>query len=333
MESLIRDLKNKLRNVLKQFRILKNIYFQKYKIEVSILKKFMEYFDGGKWKVLYKAKDEEKYKILEGEKNYWYADPFLFNFNGIEYLFTEAFDEQKLIGSIAVSVLKNDIFSVPQVVISNPYHMSYPDVFRYKGNIFMLPETCENRTLEIYKATDFPYKWEKRVLLDNVNYVDTTVFINKEEVFLMAFNDMDISTTIYSLDMDSLVLKKSYNKRHSEKRYRPAGNIYKFNGKLYRPVQNCEKTYGESLIINEILDFEHLKEEFVKEIQSKEIKKENYCKIHTLNRDNGYEVIDVYEQDWGLKFFMDRIRSRLHKLKFRLSKEFIVKGSENVGSF
>lgn len=284
------------------------------------MNKIVKCFFSGKWRVLYKGEDEKEFKVLAGERNYWYADPFLFHADGSEYLFTEAFDEKKQVGKIAVSVLKNGVFSVPQAIISNPYHMSYPDVFSYQGGIFMLPETGEHKTLELYKAMEFPYRWERIVLLDHVDYADTTVFINDGKVFLTAYNEKEISTTIYNLDMGSLRLKECYSKKHGEKKFRPAGNIFRSKGRLYRPVQNCEHTYGGSLIINEIVDFERLEEEFVREIKPTEIKNGTYSKLHTLNRDHGYVVIDVFASDWGVKYVRQNIRGKRHRLK--MSKEF-----------
>ena len=44
----------------------------------------------------------------------------------------------------------------PKVVISNKYHMSYPFVFNYEGVCYMIPESAENGSLELYICHKFP---------------------------------------------------------------------------------------------------------------------------------------------------------------------------------
>ena len=49
---------------------------------------------------------------------------------------------------------------------------------------------------------------------------------------------------------------------------RPAGTIFKYNGMLIRPAQNCSNTYGGSTIFYEIvtLSKENFKEIFIGEL-------------------------------------------------------------------
>ncbi len=40
----------------------------------------------------------------------------------------------------------------------------------------MMPETAENKTIEVYRCVEFPYRWELAVtLMTNVNAVDATL--------------------------------------------------------------------------------------------------------------------------------------------------------------
>ena len=57
----------------------------------------------------------------------------------------------------------------PGRALTREYHLSYPLVFQYKGEIYLLPETSQNRSVEIYCAIEFLRRWESaRVLLTNV---------------------------------------------------------------------------------------------------------------------------------------------------------------------
>jgi hypothetical protein len=48
----------------------------------------------------------------------------------------------------------------PFAVLERSYHLSYPFIFRWGSDIFMIPETSDNRTVEVYRAVEFPGKWE-----------------------------------------------------------------------------------------------------------------------------------------------------------------------------
>ena len=41
----------------------------------------------------------------------------------------------------------------PATALETPYHLSYPFVFRHEDDIFMIPESSANRTVELYRAS------------------------------------------------------------------------------------------------------------------------------------------------------------------------------------
>ena len=67
-----------------------------------------------------------------------------------------------------------------------PYHLSFPYIFEYEGVTYMVPETCGNRSIELWKCTDFPLKWELQYnLMSNVSAVDTIIFKHGEYWWLL----------------------------------------------------------------------------------------------------------------------------------------------------
>ena len=63
-------------------------------------------------------------------------------------------------------------------VLEKDYHLSYPFVFEFENNFYMVPETESNNNIELYKCTDFPRKWEYHgEIMNNVSAVDTTILI------------------------------------------------------------------------------------------------------------------------------------------------------------
>ena len=72
---------------------------------------------------------------------YWFADPFLFERDGITYLFFEAFDLVECKGKEAYSILCEDgTWSSLKVIIDEKYHLSFPNIFEYGGKMYIMPE-------------------------------------------------------------------------------------------------------------------------------------------------------------------------------------------------
>ena len=80
---------------------------------------------------------------------------------GVYYIFIEELLYSNNKGHISVfEIHKDGKITKPQMIIENDYHMSYPFVFTHKEQYYMIPETSHNSSIELYKATTFPYRWE-----------------------------------------------------------------------------------------------------------------------------------------------------------------------------
>lgn len=77
------------------------------------------------WNVLYRATEDSAWKKLRGRKGFWYADPILFKKGTDTFLFTEAFNKKIQKGYLAISRMENEEFSVPQIIMKRPFHLSY----------------------------------------------------------------------------------------------------------------------------------------------------------------------------------------------------------------
>ncbi|MGZ2410842.1 hypothetical protein ACUXST_000239 [Sphingomonas sp. F9_3S_D5_B_2] len=105
------------------------------------------------------------------------ADPFTIAVDGVHYIFVEEFPYQGRKGVIAAYKLDGDRPERIGVVLEEPYHLSFPFLFRHAGGIYMVPEGGAGRFVKLYKATNFPTEWaEVKVLMADVPAVDTIVF-------------------------------------------------------------------------------------------------------------------------------------------------------------
>ncbi len=260
-------------------------------------------FTGGQWMVgLLNKKDGQSYVCVKAPIGQWIADPFLFEEKGKHYLFVEQYFNSKNRAGLGVYEVIDGQPINNTIIIDNPYHMSYPCVFKYKDCHLMIPESSSNQTLDLYKATDFPFKWEHLTsLIKGRRVVDTTVFVKDDDVYLLSYESVSTGFVlhVYLLDMKSYALTEVGEACYKTNVGRPAGRLFEKDGKLYRPAQNCSTKYGESLYVYEVLELnEHsYAEQFAYEIKCSDVKfEERFERIHTLNSDSRYEVVDVFQE-------------------------------------
>jgi len=124
--------------------------------------------------------------VLTPPKGRFYADPFVFMRNNRPYIFFEDYDFRERKGKIAVATYREGRFEVLGDALNLPYHLSFPYVFEYEGATYMVPETCGNRTIELWKCEEFPMKWKLEcILMKDVSAVDTVIFRHGEYWWLL----------------------------------------------------------------------------------------------------------------------------------------------------
>ena len=105
------------------------------------------------------------------------ADPFVIERDGLSFCFVEDFDCNSKRGHISAYELGNRDATFLAAVIKEPFHMSFPYLFEYEGDLFMCPETSEKNEIRIYRCTDFPLKWQlEKTIMSNVRAADTMLF-------------------------------------------------------------------------------------------------------------------------------------------------------------
>lgn len=267
------------------------------KAKSLLIKAFM----GGEWKVAYRKSNcsGEKYQLVEAPAGTCIADPFLYEANGESYLFVELFQKK---GNKACIAYYRFIDGKPVYqgkIIEQPYHMSYPCVFSYHGEHYMIPETSANQSMDLYKAVQFPSQWEEVTCLSSGNrYVDTTVLKQGEEYKLVSYRKDGSSWYLdtFKLDMENQKLESLASKKYDSNIGRPAGSFI-VSDDLVRPAQNCSCKYGESIILYQVDWFEegHFEEHEKSRIEVADLPMDTKAdRIHTVNQDSQYECVDVY---------------------------------------
>ena len=241
---------------------------------------------------------------LKLPKGTFWADPFVIEKEQKTYIFFEEFLYKKNKAHISVLELGKDGHCVePVVVLDKPYHLSYPFIFESENTLYMIPETGGNKTVELYKCTAFPLKWEfVKNLMEDLVLTDVTLLYHQEKWWLFGTVQNHPSTSTNDqlfLYYSDTFLSFDWTPHPQNpvatiiSNCRPAGNIFKANSKLYRPAQNnSSKQYGYAIKINEI---EVLNETEYKEREVFEVipdKKNKLSAIHTMNFVDNLIVID-----------------------------------------
>lgn len=202
----------------------------------------------------------ETYIPLLPPKGKFYADPILFKHRGINYIFFEDYDYKK--GVISYVALGADAkISSPRKALELPIHLSFPHVFQEGSEIYMTPETYDYGSVFLFKATEFPEKWEpQRFLIRGGYFSDPILFRHHGYYWLFTAVHQDRLAIYYAKDLTAEFLPHPINGQAI--RGRNAGPVYSDRGRLIRPVMDCAKSYGRAMILKEIvlLDPSHLVE-------------------------------------------------------------------------
>ncbi|MGZ2368710.1 glucosamine inositolphosphorylceramide transferase family protein [Ancylomarina sp. YFZ004] len=246
-------------------------------------------------------------KPVKLPKDEFWADPFIFNYKGDNYIFFENYNYKTKKGKISCGKIYNNKLIDIVDVIEKDYHLSYPFIYKENEDIFLMPETSDNNRLEIYKCIKFPSEWELyTTAFDNEKVADAHfhndknktkwLFINKK---VDINNAMDSELYIYkvnSLSLKGLDLEPHKNNPViiNSKIARNGGAIFEYENEIYRPSQaNIDGVYGRALSINKIEKLtisEYVEKTIVTAYPNFH---KGLISMHHLHQSNGVFVIDA----------------------------------------
>lgn len=164
----------------------------------------------------------------------------------------------------------------------------------------MVPENYQSHTISLYKANGSPDKWDKvTTFVDDFDGVDTTIFEHEGKWWM--FSTLRVGGTpsenselyIWYSDcpLDGWKPHKMNPIIYDEPVARGAGKPFTVDDKLYRPTQDCSRTYGGELLVKEItkLTTDEFSEVIVKKLSGYSPFENAF---HTYNCCNSIAVID-----------------------------------------
>ncbi|HWU15111.1 MAG TPA: hypothetical protein VN157_14010 [Caulobacter sp.] len=201
--------------------------------------------------------------LPEEERLKFVADPFGVWVDGRLLLFAEAYDYRTRHGVIELIELGGDFSpSRRSVVLHEPWHLSYPQVFEADGDWWMIPEAYRSGVLTLYRAAAFPYRWEAGVRLElDTPAIDATPF-RHDGLWWLAYAPAGPQRwkqgRLHFAFAERLTgpwrPHPGNPVRIDLASSRPGGTAWLENGVPNLPVQDCTRTYGGALRVLKILE-------------------------------------------------------------------------------
>lgn len=240
------------------------------------------------------------FRWLEPTPGHFWADPFLIERDNRSYAFFEEYSYQHRRAHISCAEISSTgSFSSPVCCLGdNHHHYSYPHVFRAGCELYMIPESLDSGSVDLYRCEDFPHKWVRETTLLRGRFVDSTVW---------QYDDLWwLTTTTAEPDSRSGCLLLFYSDSVSGpwhfhpanpistdvRNARSGGRVFQEASRLLRPSQDCCGRYGRSLALNEITELSRLRYAERRVITVEPEPSHGVLGIHTYNWSGNVELID-----------------------------------------
>lgn len=259
------------------------------------------------------------FTIIKNPLRYWAADPFVVERDEKTYIFAELYDYIRCRGILGCCELVPGRKCRWKPIIAEPFHLSYPCILEHDGKTYLMPESGEGRSLLLYEAVEFPWRWKRiKALREDVCFADTTPISDDGLALTHQVDDpehprlllIDLTGHRSDVPADNQDLLRS----------RPAGKPFRLNGQLIRPIQHSwdfDQNYGKSLIFSAVT----LEDMFCREEQIAEITPADLCYsrsvfldgMHTYNATTHFEVIDIKTRRFNLLNLLFRVLNILKR--------------------
>jgi len=182
--------------------------------------------------------------------------------------------------------------------IDNRMHMSYPYLIEHKGRVYCVPESWQSRSVSLYALDGEQRRWHiVAPIIEDFPAVDSTILPYDGLWWLWctsAEDEPDSKLFLWhALDLFGPWRPHPGNPVKVDVRSsRPAGRPFIFEGNLYRPAQDCSRSYGGGITINRVTRLSRTEfcEEPAAYVQPWD--RRYRTGIHTLAGDGSFTVLD-----------------------------------------
>jgi len=175
------------------------------------------------------------------------ADPIHLAADGVHHLFFEVWNKSLRRGEIALAVSHDArTWTYREVVLREPFHLSYPCVFRHEDAFYMIPETRAAQAVRLYRAEAFPARWTLVGELLRGDFADATPIRHDGRWWIFAHRGLDELRLFWSNDLAAGWREHAANPIVAGNRRlsRPAGRLVVHDNRVLRFAQDAWPHYG-----------------------------------------------------------------------------------------
>lgn len=188
------------------------------------------------------------------------ADPFMVRVDGLWHMFFEVLNNAPNLGEIGHATSNDGLaWHYDRIVLKEPFHLSYPYVFQWNNDFYMIPESLGAQAVRIYRATSFPHQWTLVKDLFSGQHADPSIFQYNGKWWLytcptphkhdtLALYSADDPLSPWTEHPSSPII--AGNKSIA----RPGGRVLNYDGRLLRFTQDCVPIYGKQVRAFEITE-------------------------------------------------------------------------------
>lgn len=190
----------------------------------------------------------------------YFADPFGVDRDGHLHLFFEDYDQRRGRGVVShLEVGTDGVLDEPRPVLVPDGHVSYPYLLESNGELWMIPETADELEVRLYRAVDFPARWQvETVLVSGIPVSDPTVTAWGGQWWLFGTSrGRGVDHALRLWHAPALTgpwrLHRLDPVKVDARSARPAGTPFVADGTLFRPSQDSSRRYGGRVVINRVV--------------------------------------------------------------------------------
>lgn len=177
------------------------------------------------------------------------ADPFMVKEEGRWYMFFEIWNLHTDRGEISLATSDDAIdWEYQQVVMAEPFHLSYPYVFKWNGEYYLIPESSEAKSVRLYQATNFPTEWcWVKNLLEGRDFIDPSIFYHDGYWWMFVSSTAnDILQLYYAEELTGNWREHPASPiiENNKQIARPGGRVIVTENRIVRYTQDCQQVYG-----------------------------------------------------------------------------------------
>lgn len=191
------------------------------------------------------------------------ADPFMLRAGDGWHMFFEVLNGETGRGEIGLARSDDgQRWRYHGIVLTEPHHLSYPYVFAWEGDTYMVPEASAAGAISLYRATSYPLRWEPVApLLTGKPFSDASLFRHGDRWWLLtaAAATGALADTLHLYHAARLEGPWQQHPaspviRGDARCARPAGRVVADEGRIVRFAQDCRVVYGAQVSAFEITE-------------------------------------------------------------------------------